>query len=967
MDPGNMASERGPRISDLYHAALSRRREDREAFLNEACAGDDGLRHEVESLLRYASESPEFLEIPAAATLETDSVGITQMLGRDFGPYRLLAPLGKGGMGEVYRARDSKLGREVALKFLPSHFSADAERRARFAREARLLATLNHPNIGTIYGLEEANGVTALVLELVEGPTLADRLEHGPMRVSEALTVARQIAEALEAAHEKGIVHRDLKPANVVLQKAGVSGASGSDVRAKVLDFGLAKPIVLLGPDAPTVHPPGSFGGTAEGRIVGTPAYMSPEQTRGRDVDKRTDIWAFGCVLFEMLSGRRPFEASTPTDTFARILEHEPDWSVLPAATPDAARKLLKRCLEKDLSRRLRDIGDARLELEDAQSPASATSSPPLGGHGRSQARGKWRTLAVLAAAFIGGAAVAGVGVGLFQTLRPTLRNPLENALFSRVTNFDGTERSAAISRDGRFVAFRSDREGPLDVWLTQIGTGQFLNLTKGIDDEFATEHPSCGFSGEGSGIWLGGGAGRRLRILPLMGGTPRPFLPDNAVTVAWSPDGTRVVYHLQDDGDSMFVADRTGENARLIFRRRANEHNHFPIWSIDGQWIYFTSGTPETKEMDIWRVSPEGGSPERLTRRNSDVAYPTPIDSGTLLYVAHNEDGSGPWLWALDVERKLTRRVSFGVERYMSVSATPDGSRLVSTVSNPSASLWSVPILSDHPAGEGDVKPFALPTAQSSAPRFASASLFYLSSLGAGEGVWRFDDGQATEIWKGTDGAVLAPPDVSRDGHRVALVLRRNGRLKLHVLSGEGGELRAVAESLDVRGAASWSPNGKSIVVRANEDGNPGLFNVPADGGKPIRLTTGAALNPVWSPDGNLIAFAGSNVSAFTPLLAVRPDGTPVRLPPIQLRRDGERIRFAPDGSLIYMQGELRAQNFWRLDLTTMSTRPLTRFRQRDTMRTFDVTPDGKQIVFDRLRDNSDIVLIDRQAPAFR
>ena len=216
------------------------------------------------------------------------------MLGRDFGPYRILAPLGTGGMGEVFRAHDSKLGRDVALKFLPAHFTSDPERRARFAREARLLATLNHPNIGSIYGLEEANGLSALVLELVEGPTLADRLRQGPMKISEALAVARQIAEALEAAHDKGIVHRDLKPANVVLQSAGALGPSGSDTRAKVLDFGLAKPIVLLGPDAPTVHPAGSFDRTAEGRIVGTPMYMSPEQTRGRGVDKRTDIWAFG-------------------------------------------------------------------------------------------------------------------------------------------------------------------------------------------------------------------------------------------------------------------------------------------------------------------------------------------------------------------------------------------------------------------------------------------------------------------------------------------------------------------------------------------------------------------------------------------------------------------------------------------------------------------------------------------------
>ncbi|MCA1650163.1 MAG: protein kinase, partial [Acidobacteria bacterium] len=509
---------------------------------------------------------------------------------------------------------------------------------------------------------------------------------------------------------------------------------------------------------------------TAEGRIVGTPAYMSPEQTRGQAIDKRADIWAFGCVLFEMLSGRRPFEGTTATDTFARILEHEPDWSALPAATPDVARKVLKRCLEKDLSRRLRDIGDARLELEDALSPVPSASTGNLAEHGRWPSHRGWRALAGAVATFASGAAV-GV-VWLLQTGRPALPNPLEEALFSRVTNFDGTERSAAISRDGRFVAFRSDREGPLDVWLTQIGTGQFRNVTNGIDDEFATEHPSCGFSGDGSEIWLGGGVGRRLRMLPLMGGTPRPFLADNAVTVAWSPDGTRVAYHLQDAGDSLFVADRLGVNARLVLRRSENEHNHFPVWSVDGRWIFFTSGTPESREMDIWRVSADGGSAQRLTNHNSDVAYPTPIDSDTLLYVAHDEDGSGPWLWALDVARKLTRRVSFGVEKYLSVSATPDGNRLVATVANPSAGLWSVPIL-DRLAQDVDVKPFPLPTANSSAPRSGAALLFYLSSFGAGEGVWRFDGEQATEIWKGADGPVLAPPDVSRDGQRVAIVLR--------------------------------------------------------------------------------------------------------------------------------------------------------------------------------------------------
>ena len=297
------------------------------------------------------------------------------MVGRELGPYRIVAPLGAGGMGEVYRARDSKLGRDVAIKILPSHFTADPERRARFAREARLLATLNHPHIGAIYGLEEADGVAALVLELVEGPTLAERLERGPLPISDALAIARQIAEALDAAHEKGIVHRDLKPANIVLQGAVASGVPSGEWRAKVLDFGLAKTTAVGLPPDLTQRRSGTLDGTAEGRILGTPAYMSPEQARGQAVDKRTDIWAFGCVVFEMLSGRRPFGGDTISDTFVSILEREPDWAVLPAETPASIRTLLERCLRKDPRRRLHDIADALIEIDDRSQPLAASTS----------------------------------------------------------------------------------------------------------------------------------------------------------------------------------------------------------------------------------------------------------------------------------------------------------------------------------------------------------------------------------------------------------------------------------------------------------------------------------------------------------------------------------------------------------------------------------------------------------------
>ena len=950
-----MTSEPGGRLSELYHAALERPAEARRAFVRDACGEDDLLRHELESLLGYEPAAGPFLETPAARV--TDGATADQRhAGQSLGSYVVVARLGAGGMGEVYRARDSRLGRDVAIKILPANFTADPERRARFAREARLLATLNHPHIGAIYGVEEIDGQWALILELVEGPTLADRLERGPLAVADAIIIAGQIAEALDAAHAKGIVHRDLKPANIVLQGAGSRGRVTGDARVKVLDFGLARPTIDVG-DTAAGELTISCDKTADGRILGTPAYMSPEQARGLAVDKRTDIWAFGCVLFEMLAGRRAFGGDTMTDTLARVLEHEPDWSVVPGAAPPAVRKLLRRCLHKDPVRRMRDIGDARSELEEARSdPAQPQATP-----------NRWpATAAVLAAAAIlGGSIIA--GLWMFRG-NPAPVNPLENALFTRFTNFEGTERSAAISPDGRFVAFRSDHDGPLDVWLGQVGIWRFLNLTKGVDDEFATDTPSCGFSADGSEIWLSGGPDRRLRLMPIIGGTPRPFLTDGAVAVSWSPDGARIVYHLQDDGDSMYVADRTGANARPLYRRKRNEHNHFAVWSRDARWIYFVSGTPATKEMDVWRIPSDGGTPERLTEHNSDVASLAPIDSRSLLYVSRDHDGSGPWLWALDTERKATRRISFGVEKYTSVAATPDGRRLVATVANPGVSLWTVPIPESVVAEESQARPLTLSTAAASAPQYGGSSLFYLSSFGAGDGVWRLDQGSSTEIWKGSDGAVLASPAASRDGRRIAIVMRREGMLRLHVLAADGGELQALADTVDVRGGASWSPDGTWIAVGGTENGQEGLFKVPRDGGRPQRLVTGAARNPVWSPDGSLIAYAGVNVSAFAPLLAVRADGTPVELPHILLRRDGERLRFMPDGrALVYMQGTARAQDFWLLDLATRKTRQLTHLTNRDAMGTFDVMPDGKRIVFDRLRDNSDIVLIDLPAHSTR
>jgi Tol biopolymer transport system component len=538
--------------------------------------------------------------------------------------------------------------------------------------------------------------------------------------------------------------------------------------------------------------------------------------------------------------------------------------------------------------------------------------------------------------------------------------NPLANARFTKFTDFEGSERDAAISPDGKFVAFRADRDGPLDIWLSQVGTGRFVNLTKGKEEELLSPVRTVGFSPDSSELWLAGSVPdkKHLRLMPLMGGTQRNFLVEHAVNVGWSPDGTHVAYHTGDPGDPLFVADRTGTNAQQVFALGPGGHNHFPTWSLDGRWIYFVSGI--FPEMDLWRISAKGGAAERLTRHNSDVRYIAPLDNRTILYVAPDQDASGPWLWALDVERRVTHRISSGLEKYISIAASADGRRLVASVANPSASLWSVPIL-DRVVEERDVKPFRVPTVRAWAPRFGANALFYLSSSGAGDGLWRYQNGEALEIWKGADGPLLTPAAISQDGRRIAVVLRRQGKQRLYIMSPDGAELQLLTEAVDVRGTASWSPDGKWIVVGGTDANGEGLFKIPVQSGAPIRLVAGSASNPVWSPDGSLIIYDGPVVANKGPLLAVQPDGTAVELPSVGIYFSDQRYRFLPSGnSLVYMQGSNPWQDFWLLDLATKTTKTLTHFSNGADMRTFDITPDGKQIVFDRLRENSDIVLID-------
>jgi serine/threonine protein kinase len=922
-------------IEELYQAAL-----DPGKRAQVLAAAEPELRRAVESLLAQDSSKTGGVDQPArrAGLAGLDSPVTVIISGVQIGPYRIEGLLGAGGMGEVFRAVDTKLNRTVAIKFLSAEL-ADTAARRRFQREAQMASSLNHPHILTVHDAGDFEGRQYLVTEFVDGGTLQTWAKQEKRGWRQTVELLAGVADGLASAHAAGILHRDIKPTNILVAKHGY---------AKLADFGLAK---LLEPSDPGGTRTLTEAGTRAGLLMGTIPYMAPEQASGRAVDARSDIFSFGIVLYETLCGQRPFTGATDLEVLQKVIHATPP--PLPQTVPAGLRSVVEKALESDPADRYQSMQELAVDLRRMVRQKEADHPPPAVVVPKGYPWLPWAAAAMLA---------AGLGVWMLANRHPpNLQNPLANAHFARLTDFEGAETNPAISPDGKFVAFISDQSGPFDIWLIQANGGSLANLTQGRIGDARGPLRGIGFSSDGSEVWSGGTESRRLMLWPLMGGAPHNFLGEHAAEVAWSPDGTRLVYHRWEPGDPTFVADHNGANERQILKSQPGLHNHFLVWSKDGRWIYFVRGRPSTREMDLWRISPDGGEPEQLTHLNTDIAYPAPIDERTVLFVAHNENGAGPWLWAFDMETRTSQRVSSGLEQYTALAATADGRRLAASVVNSQVNLWSVPITS-RMAEERDVAAFPVPTMRAQAPRFGGGSLFYLSSRDGADGLWSYRDRQALEIWKGSDGVLPSPPAVSADGSSVAFALRRDGKRQMHVMASDGTRLHPLSSDVDVRGTASWSPDGKWIVAAGSDRDGAGLFKLPADGGSPVRIATGSFQDPVWSPRGDLIVYGGTQVFTVMPLLAVHPDGTPAKLPEINVQRDGERARFLTDGTgLVYMLGSTTAgQDFWLLDLSTMRSRRLTRLSNSAAMRTFDITPDGRRIVFDRSRQNSDILLID-------
>jgi Tol biopolymer transport system component len=778
--------------------------------------------------------------------------------GTTLAHYAILDRLGAGGMGEVFRARDTRLNREVALKLLPPHLTASEDRHLRFHREAQMLAALSHPGIAAIHSLEEDGDRHFLVLELVEGEDLSARLARGPLPVREALTIALAIALALESAHERGIVHRDLRPQYVKLTDSGA---------VKVLDFGLAKAWAADGGAVPgaAARGPGSAitvspAMTTLGEILGTAAYMSPEQARGREVDRRADVWALGCVLYEMLTGRLAFPGETVSDTLAAVLRAEPDWSLLPAGLPAGLPRLLARCLEKDQRRRIHDVADVRIELEDAlqelegerggaNGAAGAAGARATGGAGggRGGAPAARSGRAVSALAVLGWAALA-AALSLWHPWRAA--DPTVPARLTILT-YSGRDWSPTVSPDGRIVAFVSDRDGTTRIWLKQMIGGGEEPLTEGPDD-------LPRFSPDGSQVLFVRNVedGRCLFRAAVVGGRLSKIL-DDVVEADWSPDGARVAFlrGRPEGGDNVVlvgVADvQTG--AERILTEIENRACYGIRWSPDGRTIALCEGSltgniAEDSNVDL--VDADTGELRRLKVTG----------------------WSGP---------------------YTAVSWSPSGGAFVvgQAVDFLSHATGTPGQMMEYDLGSGDLQPLFWSPVRLPRGGFGFSTL---AVLGQDRIVLEEQTLHAELLeFDWTDGGEPGPahpltrglgrdrqPVFSPDGELVMFSSNRSGNVDLWLLDRTSGQLRQLTDDPADDWDPAFTPDGRQVVWSTNRGGNMEIWMAALDGSRARQVSSDGvdAENATMTPDGQWLVYGSAN-DAKRGVWKIRPDGTEATL----------------------------------------------------------------------------------------
>jgi eukaryotic-like serine/threonine-protein kinase len=886
--------------------------------------------------------------------------------GARLGPYEILSPLGAGGMGEVYRARDTKLGREVAIKVLPELFAADPERLARFDREAQLLASLNHPNIAHIHGLEDSGGMQALVLELVEGETLAERIAGGPIPLAEALGIARQIAAALEAANEKGIVHRDLKPANIKLRPDG---------KVKVLDFGLAKAMTADRSSPDVSHSPTmTAAATRAGVVIGTAAYMSPEQARGKAVDRRTDVWAFGAVLHEMLSGRKAFEGETISDTLAAVLTRDPDWSTLPATTPVRLRDLLRRCLQKDPDRRLHDVADARIEIEELSAGSSGNEAPAADAPPSERRASRW----ILAATGIAAAVLASVATWALASRRSP--GQLEVAELARVTPPTGRAEWPSWSPDGNLLAFASDRSGDFEIYVRRGEGGQDVNVTndpgQDIQPAISPDGGTIAFistRASKTGLVKIGGSlshydrtyGGDLWTVPSLGGSARRLVPD-ANFPAWRADGRAILYVTGvENRRAILEASSEGGTPRTVL---PSDKSHWEIVRVgsspDGRWISF-----ESQLEEVFVMPAAGGTPRQIFRGFSHAWDANPRALWTLSRDLNGGDRVEVYDFAPEsgAVRGAPRTVGLLTAHLRDLAVSRDGRRLAIVEDETSRNVTRLPLAAGGGEPAGPEEPLSTGHVIDSYPQVSpdGGRVAYISDTlgrlevwiqdletrrshrlqlpgedlaqvspawmpggkellvvrylsGSEDSFWiaALDGSRAEELFRGATRGVSSLRS-SKDGRSLLLSDVLGGttqQVALYDMSTR--KLKQLTDSPSDKFDSEWSPDERSIAVTATTDGVMQLFRMPSTGGAMEQLTTGyeRMRHPFFSPDGKWIYVQPSHRNIYRVPAAGGPLEQVTHFPEAGLFLEEPSI--SPDGRYLYYCRENGSTSLWLMTL---------------------------------------------------
>jgi Tol biopolymer transport system component/serine/threonine protein kinase len=864
-----------------------------------------------------------------------DEETVTLPSGSRLGPYEILAPLGAGGMGEVYRARDTRLKREVAVKMLSEELSRDAEHLARFQREAETLAAVNHPGIAAIYGIEEGDAGRYLILELVPGETLAERLTGGRLPLAEALDVGRQIAEALEAAHARGIVHRDLKPGNVKITTTG---------RVKVLDFGLAKVLRsdVADPDAATV----GISSTRTGTILGTPAYMSPEQARGQPIDERTDLWSFGCVLYEMLAGRDAYAGETFSDRLASILRQDPDWDELPRDTPPAVRRLLSRCLEKSSARRLRDAGEARSVLEEALASGREDAAPI-----RSRRR-------------IGTSIVQSIRSAFTRAQPPATPAPLAPSRLTQLTFSKEIEAFPAFSPDGAQLVFAREVGAVRKLFVKALRSGEERGLTAGTSDDI---QPVWSPDGRVVLFVRARESGRRLEPRDVYGqfdggdvfavdvlSGRETLLLENAFHPSFSPDGSRIAVDASWAGPRrLWTVDPRGRNPEQVSTDVSDAVAHLrPRWAPEGSRLVFQN--VERTRFGL-RVL------EMATKRMSWIAdepYPA-MDpcwspSGKFVYFSSYR-GGGINLWRVAVAPTgdpagPAQQLTTGAGQDVQAAITRDGRRLAFAILRQNADLWSLPVAPETGRPTGPPIELVATTREDSRGAWSpdGRRIAFNSDRSGDMNVWihSLDEGPARQITRGPGGDFQ--PTWSPDGRRVAFFSSRSGHLNVWTADVETGRLAQLTRNRSIDVNPFFSPDGNLIAFCSDRGGALEVWVMNADGTGARQLTETGVMGHFlrWTSDGSAIVYrcpAPAPRSLAVPISG----GDPRALPEVA---GGAHMSFSSDFSKIL--DVVGHKSLWVSPLDSGAPEEVFEFPDPDVRIDYPVwSRDGQWVLFDRFR----------------